>query len=258
MAFPDHVFALILGQSNAVAGGNGVDFLEVVHPGLAAPYPGVRYLEKIGDSSSNPAWTSRDVPLQPRTVGSHGFGVEIMLGRALARRIGPGRVTVGKFAINGSGLNGNWKKGASPVAGESVNFYDQTLANVAAWEALIGASLTDVVWIQGNNDSNSSSNANNYRANLEQFVADLRADTGRSFRFVFDQLPKGVVTPFVDLVRLRQAEAQIPNSKMVNTDRLTLRDADHYDSESFLSLGELFAEAILENGRKMATLYSLA
>ena len=160
---PTDRLIIISGQSLAVAAG-------AVEP---TPLP-TPYLQHVGtDASTWPA----DLHLQgwtylTRITGSHRgceFGISEMA------RVDGYRVTVLKFAVNGSGLRPtafpSWPKGAAPAS-----FYPTWLSFVQTAQVFCGRKLDAVIWWQGEHDANDLVEVNNYAARLNQLHIDWRTD----------------------------------------------------------------------------------
>lgn len=242
---------VIAGQSNAV-GPAHVD--DATDTSIDDTYPNVTLVWKLSDGPDDPpafqefgpgSLTPRTVSLadgSPLAVGR--MGVELKLGRDLDAAIG--QHVIAKFAINSSGLNGEWKPSATyPTVGD--NLFTQFIAWVEDQATTNDAYVAGLVWIQGNDDANGDPvAAAAYQTNLTAFVTAFRAQFG-NVPVVFDRLHVDATGSDVDVVRAQQAafEADTIICEMVSVDDLLIPDGSHYDADSMVELGARFAEALL-------------
>jgi hypothetical protein len=200
---------------------------------------------------------------------SERFGPELAFGVTMTARDPEIRVAIVKYALGGSGLAlglgyGNWYPDYSENGG--INQYDHALRTIR--EALEhsdidGDGSTDrlvpagIVWMQGETEAyNSEEAARSYQANLKRLMDLLRA------ALRVDDLPvvigkitdsgmadDGSVMDHIGIVQQAQqafVETDACAAFVSETDELTYADDPwHYDSDSFIRMGELFAEAMI-------------
>jgi len=220
-------------------------------------------------------------PLQPghgtgfKTDGetnqlSNRFGPELFFGQTMADRRPGTRIAIIKYALGGSGLSqgvgyGNWHPDFTDGAG--INQYDhllKTLRNALAHADIDGDGVADalipsgIIWMQGEADAfDSQDAADAYRTNLERlmnlFRAALRVD---DLPVVIGKITDsgmaedGSVMDHIEIVQAAQAafvKADTCAAFVSQIDELTYADDPwHYDTDSFIRMGTLFAKAALE------------
>lgn len=236
------------GQSNAFGLGRLGELTN--RADLAVPYPAIIQTQRLSALADPIPWvdiTSR--PLQPRQTAEAGvvvntFGPELSMGHALS-----GSWTFGKIAINGSGLDINWRPNAAwptlPI-GES-ELFEQFDTFITAQEFSAGVPISVLVWVQGEHDAKNATQAGRYAENLGALVDTLRARHG-DFLFVFNRLDDQaqIVGAGKQIVRDQQMlyATTATRTVMVSCDDLSLRDGLHFTTDSYVTLGERFADAI--------------
>jgi len=246
---------LILGQSNATGHGDTA-FVDAALALLTAY--GVPMDEQFSFNITNPVvWTNTGTEaLQPYAPnGQLNMGCELTLGRSLdAGGVFP---FISKTSLDSSTLMDHWIPTSTSPLNNGVNLYHQALARIRAHILASQRPLGAIVWIQGEFDALDSTHANAYQANLGIFTAQLRADLGSNWWFVFNELnvnlPIGSA-PDRDVVRAAQVAyaASDPLSVLINVDDLPL-DLDnnegvgvfHYKANALVSMGNRFGAAVV-------------
>lgn len=242
---------VIAGQSNAVGQGNTF-FLDTT-PGLANLFGSVLLNDQRGADALDPiTWSfGATRALQPYAApGVAGMGIELSLGRALrALGIAP---LIGKFAVNGAGLNAHFLPSKNyPTSPAGKNLFGQLVDYIDARVAEAGRSLAVLIWIQGETDAYDATPAGLYAANLTQFVSALRDHFG-NFAFVFNKLSSSMPlspTAFRDTVRTQQDLylSTASHAFVVNIDDIPVGDGSsviHYDGIAQASMGYRFADVV--------------
>ena len=186
--------------------------------------------------------------------GSHSFGPEIGIADALHDKYGD-KLFLIKFACGGSNLKDDWLERDSPMYPKMMNYVNQQM------EALTKQGYRPTIkafcWMQGEGDSYQGY-YQYYKQNLETFVSHLREDLAK--------YTGGKTLPFIDAgisgSELWQYFSEVNKAKKAfaeeseynfyfNTIQAGLHtdvepygspDTAHYDSDSEVQLGHLFAE----------------
>lgn len=220
---------LILGQSNAVGQGAIGD----VAATWGDPFPAVRLAAHIGIGAG--VFSDYNGALDDR---SGAFGAELSLGRAMPDR------DIAICAMGGTSLATHWDpNGTYPAAG-SGNLYHLAVTWAHTIEVSRGATVTSIIWMQGETDAANEANSLAYGDNLIEISGLLLAEFPRA-RFYYYRLPVNDVIQYEDNVRTGQTAAAGGSwMTMVNADAIALQDAVHFSSAGYLDLGTLFATTI--------------
>ena len=141
-------------------------------------------------------------------------------------------------------------KGSTPVlAWSSGDLYDNTIKTTK--KALEQGHLKGILWQQGESDSTSLDNANNYAKNLKAFIAKIRKDLDNpSLPFIAGKLPNfslhGEKCKYFHKVneQFEKVQDEVSNFKLVDVEGLTLaEDNIHFDAKSLRTLGYSYYEA---------------
>jgi hypothetical protein len=227
---------LLGGQSNMVGSGTDVGDLP---PALRGPQDDVLFFY---------GGTSSPISLQPGS-GSQ-YGPEITFGRAMADAFPGQSIALIKHAQGGTDLQNQW----DPATGSVYANFRTVVAD--GLEALARAGHTNeivgMLWTQGERDARLGYGAS-YEANLNEFIADVRARYGADLPFLLSQLSALQTNlPADGLDQVRQAQANVaatdPNSHLVVTDSFGMRsDNLHFSGAGQVALGQGFADAYLQS-----------
>ena len=226
---------LLGGQSNAV----GWNTLSNQLPAsLQGNQNDVRFFNGPGGS-----WN----PLAPGSGNTaNAFGPEVTLGRTLADENPTRNIAVVKHAVGSSDLATDWNP-----ADPGINEYDRLLTTLNNAIAALAPGDTFTVrgmaWMQGERDTNSQVNANNYETNLTNFISQVRSDVGvADLSFSVGQLGPTVGRPAWPIVQNAQAAvaARDENVSLVITSAIPLSDGIHFTSAGQQTLGNQFAAGV--------------
>ncbi len=260
-------FVILAGQSNATGQGLTSE-LSAAHLFVTASYPNVvihrdKYATLVGDPIT---WLHfADEPVQPRDPASHGgarttFGCELTLARLLDTNSPGQNWSIAGIAMNGSGMQDNWSVSASYPVNDNGdgNLFAQMCQYSRDWvssSSLAGTNtvLNGMVWMQGENDSQTTAKAAKYAQELGDMLAGMRAQLG-AFPFVYSrygaQQTASVSTAGSASLRSQQLYAStiLPWTTMVDTDDVTTNGSGgglHFDAEGQYMLGARFGQALL-------------
>lgn len=137
----------------------------------------------------------------------------------------------------------NWSPEQPPSADGSPNgMFNKTTALVNEAKALTGLPVSDVFWMQGEQDATDAANAAAYHDRLGDLFAHMRADWGAG-EIVFGEISGRTGFAFGDQVRAAQAAvaAADPQTVLIDTDALALQaDNLHFAPTGALELGDAF------------------
>ncbi len=134
-------------------------------------------------------------------------------------------------ARGGSSIE-QWEKGGK--------FYQDLLARAKV--AAKSGTIKGIVWHQG--ESNSQQ-ADEYLAKLKKFITDLRTDLGdESLPFVAGQITNKPPEPIND--EIAKLPRELKATAVASSQDLKTIDRWHFDADSQLTLGERYAEQMLE------------
>lgn len=142
-----------------------------------------------------------------------------------------------------AGAAPNWSPEQPPAADGSPNgMFNKTTALVDQAKALTGLPVSDVLWMQGEQDATDPLAAAAYRANLADLFAHMRSDWGAD-RIDFGQISDHAGLAYDDAIRAAQlAVAQgDPRTLLIDTEALADQaDHLHLSAAGALALGEAF------------------
>lgn len=246
---------ILSGQSNMVGQGR-MGELTKEHAAYRKPHERIRVW-------SNGQWEYL-IPAQR-------FGPELSLAHELAKAWPNDTIGIIKVAVGGTGILAfvpDWRKEAANRTrdGHKGPIYKDITGCVEAARKVSDFELAGFLWKQGGKDMRNRETAKQYARNLRRLVDGLRRDTGVADLPVFigahfsaEQLAEAIEDPrlkkaarrrpgLLDVLRA-QAEAPkaIPHCRVVAHGRLPVRaDGVHFNTEGQLTLGGLFAKAIVE------------
>ena len=235
---------LIAGQSNALGEGSSNSDLT---GSLQNPHPQVRIWQE--------GPTAKFVSLQPGFSGFLGgasdgdrFGLELGFGYAIHGHTDE-EVYLVNYAVGATSLAVDWDPhGQNNWHDAFVDRVGAALANLSTQN--ISYDLEGMLWMQGEEDSIYTNQANAYQANLTTFIGDMRSRYGSDLEFaigrIHDDMPWHSAGN-VDVVRSAQTSvaAADPLTHWINTDDLSLTSDDvHFSSDGHLNLGYRFANKL--------------
>ena len=218
-------------------------------------------------------WMNNDKGLEPLAGGfghvPQWFGSAVTLCHALKTALQGKPIVIVKAGYSGANLAADW----NPKTGQWYGVLKEKIEKATAALTAQGktVNLAGMFWIQGESDTMNKDMAEAYEANLTAFISTVRQDLkSPELPFVFTRVHEKLGDPessvhgqggfnFVPIVRKGQeaVATKVPRTKLVNTDKLSLRlkppnydNLVHYDSEGFLDLGKALAKAYLELAKK--------
>ncbi len=182
--------------------------------------------------NANGEWEPASNPLNRFSTIRKGLGMQkVNPGYSFAKKLlaADKTLTVG-LVVNAKGGSSirQWKKGDK--------FYDEAVRRTQ--QAMKKGELAGVLWHQGESDQNDAE----YLAKLKELIANLRKDLGSpELPFVAGQVNK------VELINKQVARlpAEVPLTAFASSEGLTCMDRWHFDAKSMKTLGERYADAIL-------------
>ena len=187
--------------------------------------------------------------------GFETFGPEIGIAESTHEKHGD-KLFLIKYACGGSNLKDDWLGKNSPMYGRMIDYVKLQIEHLK--EKGYSPTIKAFCWMQGEGDSYPNY-YNVYQENLRTFVSDIRRD--------FRELAGGKDLPFIDagisenqtwmyprqVNDAKKAFAEESENNIfidtmaaglhTNREPTTAVDLAHYDSESEIMLGRLFAEA---------------
>lgn len=196
---------------------------------------------------------------------SNRFGAELSFATAISKQFPGKKIAIIKYAVGGTGLHlktgyGNWSPDFREGAGK--NQYDfalNTINNAYAVSDIDGDGTDDkltpagIIWMQGEADAHTSeASANAYLANLSRLMGLLRAAFRKDDvpvvlgKITDSQMGEEDIMPFIKRVQLAQqmfVEQDVCAAHMTQSDDYGYdpKDAWHYNSAGYVSMGEDFA-----------------
>jgi hypothetical protein len=254
---------LLAGQSNALGQASAATLSST----LLAPQTGVLLYTYVNGQVANSDGTLGALTtLHPGATTVLGdFGPEVTLGQQLAPLLNqvPGtKLAIIKYAVGGTSLNTDWKGGGTgTTAGDGVFYqtFQQVVANglakLAATYTTSTIQLGGMVWVQGEQDTNTDANATAYGGRLANFIADVRATYGASLPFFFSRLssqqtyyPINRPTAYQAIRQGQQnVAASVAGAYMLNADGTAFTvgaDGIHFDTAGQQALGTAFAALV--------------
>lgn len=218
--------------------------------------------DKIHYSGAVTGWTvSR---LRPTPKGK--FGLEYSFIDSISQKRPNEDILFLKHAVGGTSLYAAWNKQWTLAKAKVVredqtkrkhNLYAKMLRKVEVLEDYArgmgydGIDIESVVWVQGESDALTEIAAKTYKANLTQFIQNLRSDLpDPDFRFIYLQV-NSMKFPHIEVVRDAQAELAeeleyvfvVKTSNLPDPEDFPKRDdGTHYNTEGAINLGNAFAD----------------
>jgi hypothetical protein len=220
--------------------------------GYVNNYTPVTMTQWITAGVSDPiAWVKQGTTaaLAPRAAaGTPNFGAELSLGRHL-NRVLPNSWVISKWGMTSSDLAVNWlPTGTYPTSpAGSPNLFTQAMHDAAAVAAANNATVSALVWIQGESDALDATKAANYQTNLLALIAAVRA-VYPNLPVVISRIPAS--SPEANNTAVYNAQTTVagstPHCALVNTDDLTpLITTYHFSANNLVTLGNRLASSLL-------------
>lgn len=176
-----------------------------------------------------------------------GYGPALAFARAMTEA--DPETAVGLIpCAKGATIIEEWQRSPSDAT-----LYGSCLKRIRAAEPM--GTLAGLLFFQGESDTHRGAEyhgvprrPHRWREKFERYVNDVRRDLGRpDLPVVFAQIgvhasPERYVN--WEAVQQQQAAVDLPRTRMITTDDLTLRDRVHYDAASYDTVGRRFAEAM--------------
>ncbi|MCH7229101.1 Ig-like domain-containing protein, partial [Haloferula sp. A504] len=187
-------------------------------------------------------------PLQPGFGSS--YGPEISFGRAIADGRPYEDFALIKFSKGGTHLYGDW----DPTTGYAYNRLKTTVG--FGLEALTKAGHTyevvGMLWTQGERDAANGRTTAEYEADLNEFIADIRARYGADVAFFISRLSILQTGREPGLHDIRAAQDNVaaadPNAYLIDTDSFDISgDNIHFTGTGLVALGNAFGQAYLNS-----------
>lgn len=244
---------LLAGQSNMRGHG---DPAEITDPVYQVPQSDVlHWHNQHNEKSYTTAGTGDDYGWEvldwgggrTETDGDGGFGPELSFGRTMADEFPEHRIALIKHAIGGTSLHTEWN--TAGAGGYVYNDFIETTR--AALQDLanrgIAYKIEGMVWMQGEHDTTTLADANNYAANLAALIAAVRTEFNEpAMAFVAGRIRGfGSYTNEVRAAITSVTEAD-PLAAWVDIDDLPLVAYDNVHLNTFSQL---------EFGKRMALAY---
>lgn len=245
-------FGLIFGDSNAVGAANfnatgQSDSGYGVSDSVGYSFATMRSLYATGVVDPLVINDTGTVTLRAYAIpGSLNMGQEQTLGRRLYQRgIAPAPIII-KWAVNGSVQHTNWRSDStSPITGG--NMLTQCIAFVKARQSEYNRTLDFAVYVLGENDTGSSTNANGTQTDMGNTIAALRAGLGNPTLPVFVmQMNTATSGAFASTVSAQQLTyiGTDPYCRGIYTSDIPLASNPHYGANGYYDLGDRVAHAV--------------
>jgi hypothetical protein len=254
---------LLGGQSNAI----GQASAATLSPTLLAPQTDVLLYSYVSGQPANADGTLGG--LQTLHAGAAAilgnFGPEVTLGQALSPLLTtePGtKLAIIKFAKGGTSLNFDWRPdgtGAMTGDGPLYQTFQQVvsagLAKLAATYPTSRIQLDGMVWVQGEQDTNTEANAQGYGALLTSFISDVRTTFSPGLPFFLSRLSLQQTyyssTRYPAFMAVRQGQqsvaASVAGTYLLDIDAPAFSvgsDKVHFDAAGQQALGNAFAARV--------------
>lgn len=183
------------------------------------------------------------------------FGPEIGIAEKLHKSHG-NKLFIIKYACGASNLKDDWAEKDSPMYGKMINFVKEQMQNLK--NQGFNPTIKAFCWMQGEGDSYDGY-YQYYYDNLKNFVSNVRNDLvelSGNKEIPFIDAGISDAEPWVYYKEVNDAKMQFANESdnnfyidtiseglHTNQEPFVMIDLCHYDSESQIKLGHLFAEA---------------
>ena len=258
---------LLAGQSNA-AGCSHDEYLKMTatpekYAEYEAGYDNV-YINYFVSATNESRGFVKCGARQGEAIDFYGFGPELGLAEKLHEEHPDEMFFIIKYAWGGTDLARAWAAPSSE--GDTGSLYNSLLELTRQSMAYLEAKNYDVsiramCWMQGESDSISDEDAAAYERNLENLISDIRSDLSAfadedGIAFIDAAIADEVIFwPNAGVINTakRTVADRSPLNVFVDTNAAGLttlgepqpdHDIAHYDSQSEIKLGHLFAEAV--------------
>ncbi|KAL3537393.1 hypothetical protein ACH5RR_000759 [Cinchona calisaya] len=131
-----------------------------------------------------------------------------------------------------------WQKGT--------NLYNELVIRAEAALLEGGGTIEALLWYQGESDTVRLTDANAYKARLQQFITDLRGDLKLPDLLVIQVALASGARYYLEIVREAQLNTDLPNVKCVDAKGLPLEpDNLHLSTPAQVILGDMLSDAFL-------------
>lgn len=264
---------LISGQSNAVGCTHSVYLADTMgadkYDEYFSGYPTIQIAydcwTKDGFDTGNFTYYSQNVSRKNDFVkvtlgqgnGHETFGPEIGIAEAMHEKYA-NKLFLIKYACGASNLKDDWTKRNSPMYPRFIEYVKLQMNNLK--EKGYTPTIKAFCWMQGEGDSYGPDYYDVYQDNLREFVGNVRTDLkelagNKDMPFIDAGISNASVWPRPEKVNEAKVAfaAESENNYFIDTIAAGLHtdkeplggtaDLAHYDSESQIQLGHLFAEA---------------
>lgn len=245
-------FGLLFGDSNAVGAANfnatgQADTGYGVSNSVGYAPVNMRSLYATGVADPLTLVDTGTVTLRAYDIpGKLNMGQEQTLGRRLYQRGIAANPVIIKWAVSGSVQHTNWRSDStSPITGG--NMLSQCINFVKARQNEYGRTLDFAVYVLGENDTSSSTNANATQTDMGNTFAALRAGLGNPTLPIFVmQMNTATTGAFASTVSSQQIAyiATDPYCRGVYTSDIPLASNPHYGANGYYDLGDRVAHAV--------------
>lgn len=204
--------------------------------------------------NSSPRYNFTDVKLGQGN-GSRTFGPEIGIAEATHEKYN-GKLFLIKYACGGSNLKDDWARRKSPMYGRFIDYVKLQMGNLA--KKGYSPTIKAFCWMQGEGDSYKGY-YDQYKDNLRGFLKNVRDDLrdlagNKDIPFIDAGISDAEIWEYSAQVNQAKKEfaEESENNYFIDTIAAGLHtdhepagniDTAHYDSDSEIQLGHLFAEA---------------
>lgn len=257
MALRKNYVFLVAGQSNAVGTGSDMDLTTSPLNDDYISFGGgeilsVRFAEQSSCGNDYPAACAVEKGWQrlecQAPVGSKVFGPAISLGFDLDAQIGIGttedaNVWIIVCATGSRDLYDDWDAAGSTsdyeLYARMIAYYNARVAEIEANPGTPGEVIYGgMLWAQGESDAGVEAESLNYEDNLNAFIAQLNTDLGVA-PFVISKLNTTMTPTWVGNVRTAQDAVAAADANVYanDTEALTIKGSNHYDEDSYVTIG---------------------
>lgn len=182
------------------------------------------------------------VPLQPLTTSGSTFGPEITFGRTMADQHPDQHLALLKYASSGTNLAVNW----APGTGADYQAFMSTMSSGLAALTAGGNTyhIDGMLWLQGESDTGTQ--AQQYQANLTNFIADMRSHFGANLPFVIGGIGYQTADYTVVSAAQQRVAQTVPNvAYFSDYDLLGPNHTDlHFDAADQQLIGQRYVTAL--------------